>query len=241
MVSTFNEYKLLQVFRGLFDGVRYLHRKSTLGDSVAVELYEDLARLRKSAKIVERVQSRDRVANLKNVAIGRSARRGDGTFGELVPAAIAYTEKGFIVGRGPVANIEIGAETKILSKAMIKQIDRVISDLISQAGHFRRTGGNPICVGIIGINHADTYLSHEGTREFPTDGRKYKHPFQEAPEAERRLLEKAKPEFDEFLVLKFKATNVEPYPFEWINYNQTCLEYAAVLTRISREYDRRFP
>jgi hypothetical protein len=124
---------------------------------------------------------------------------------------------------------------------MIKQIDRVISDLRSQAGHFKKTGGNPICVAFVGINYADTYLSYEGAREFPTDGKKYKHPFQEAPEAERRLVQLAKPDFDEFLVLGFKATNVDPYPFEWTNYDQTRLEYAALLTRVSREYDRRFP
>ena len=48
-------------------------------------------------------------------------------------------------------------------------------------------------------------------------------------------------QFDEFLILKFKATNVDPYPFTWLDYNRTCLEYAALLTRVSREYDRRFP
>jgi hypothetical protein len=96
-------------------------------------------------------------------------------------------------------------------------------------------------VAFVGINHAETYLSFEGMREFQTDGKKHKHPFQEAPEAERRLLQQAKPEFEEFLVLKFKATNIDPYPFTWLDYNRTCLEYAALLTRISREYDRRFP
>ena len=240
-MSAEEQYRLLQTFRDLFQGVRYLHRNSSLGDAVAVQLYEDLVRLNKSSKLVERVRQHDRVINLKNVTVGRAARRGDGTFGELVPAVVAIAEKGFLVGRGPVANIEIGAETKILSKAMIKQIDRVISDLVRQVYHFKKTGGNPICVAFVGINHAESYLSFEGTREFQTDGKKNKHPFQEAPEAERRLLQQAKPEFDEFLVLKFRATNVEPYPFTWVDYNQTSLEYAALMTRISREYDRRFP
>jgi len=78
------------------------------------------------------VQHHERVVNMRNVMTGKPARRGDGTFGELVPAAVAVTEKGMLVARGPVATIEIGAETKILAKAMIKQIDRVISDLINQ-------------------------------------------------------------------------------------------------------------
>lgn len=240
-MSTGENYRLLRTFRDLFEGVRYLHRNSSLGDAVAGQLYEDLVSLSKSTKLVDRVRQHDRVINLKNVTVGRSARRGDGTFGELVPAAVAITEKGFLVGRGPVANIEIGAETKILSKAMIKQIDRVIGDLVRQVEQFKKTGGNPICVGFVGINHAEKYLSFEGTREFQTDGKKQKHPFQEAPEAERRLRELAKPAFDEFLVLGFKATNIPPYPFAWLDYDKTRMEYAALLTRVSREYDRRFP
>ncbi|MGD0231666.1 MAG: hypothetical protein ABSC19_15160 [Syntrophorhabdales bacterium] len=142
-MSAEDHYRLLQTFRDLFEGVRYLHRNSSLGDAVASQLYEDLVRLNKSSKLVERVREHDRVINLKNVTVGRSARRGDGTFGELLPPAVAITEKGFLVGRGPVASIEIGAETKILSKAMIKQIDRVISDLVRQVYHFKKTGGNP--------------------------------------------------------------------------------------------------
>ena len=77
-----------------------------------------------------------------------------------------------LVARGPVATIEIGAETKILAKAMIKQIDRVISDLINQVTQFKRGGGSPICVAFIGINFAEQYVSFEGRRRWPTDGKK---------------------------------------------------------------------
>jgi hypothetical protein len=48
------------------------------------------------------------------------------------------------------------------------------------------------------------------------------------------------PEFDEFLVLRFKATNEPPYPFEWADYNGTRLDYAAALSRISARYQQRF-
>src|SRR5258708_5241664 len=130
------EYALLRAFRGLFEGTQYLHRKPTLGDFVASQLYEDLVKLNKSVKLTERVHSHERVVNLRNVTIGKPARRGDGTFGEIVPTAIAITEKGILVARGPVATIEIGAETKILAKAMIKQIDRVIGDLVRQVEQF---------------------------------------------------------------------------------------------------------
>jgi hypothetical protein len=50
----------------------------------------------------------------------------------------------------------------------------------------------------------------------------------------------AKPSFDEFLVLRFRATNQPPYSFEWLDFDATNLDYGAILTRISREYTRRF-
>ena len=123
---------------------------------------------------------------------------------------------------------------------MIKQIDRVIGDLIRQVEEFRRAGGNPICVAIVGINYAENYTSCEGERPWPTDGKKYKHPIQEAADAERRLREKALPCFDEFLFLRFHAADVPPYPFGWLNYEQTTKEYSALLLRVSRLYDQRF-
>jgi hypothetical protein len=123
---------------------------------------------------------------------------------------------------------------------MIKQIDRVISDLTRQMEHFQRAGGNPISVGIVGVNYADRYVSHEKDKVWPTDGRKYKHPIQEAADAESRLTSRAAPAFDEFLVLRFRARNEPPYAFEWIDEQQTEADYGAVLTRILRKYEARF-
>lgn len=237
---TEEKYSLLKTFRSLFEGKPYLHRKSNLGDLVASQLYEDLIALNKSAKLVERVQHHERVVNQKNLMTGKPSRRGDGTFGELVPAAVALSEKGMLVARGPIATIEIGAETKILAKAMIKQIDRVITDLINQATQFKSGGGNPICVAFVGINFAEQYVSFEGRKRWPTDGKKYKHPIQEAAQAEQRLREKASPAFDEFQILRFRATNARPFPFEWSDLAMTEMEYSSVLTRVSREYDRRY-
>jgi hypothetical protein len=131
-------------------------------------------------------------------------------------------------------------ETKILAKAMIKQIDRVIGDLLRQTEEFKRQGGNPICVGIVGVNFSEVYTSYEGERAFLTDGRKYKHPVQEAREAISRLEQRAQPSFDEFQILKFVATNTPPHPFSWVDEQRTVMEYSALLTRLSREYDRRF-
>ncbi|HUI81137.1 MAG TPA: hypothetical protein VLY24_24600 [Bryobacteraceae bacterium] len=124
---------------------------------------------------------------------------------------------------------------------MIKQIDRVINDLRNQATEFKRGGGNPITIAIVGINHAQSVIGYEGDRPFPTTGKAgFLHPYQDAPEAERRLRAQAVPDFDEFLVLRFKATNAPPYPFDWVDYNETRLDYAAALSRISARYQQRF-
>lgn len=235
-----NRFALLTTFRELFEGRQYNHRDSSLGDFVASHLFEDLYTLGRSSLLSDRIRTRQRVVNAQNKTVGISRRRGDGTFGELVPVAVAATVSGFEVARGLVASIEIGAETKILAKAMIKQIDRVIGDLIRQTEEFKKHGEHPICIGIVGVNFSASYTSFEGARSFPTDGKTYKHPSQEAEEAVRRIVEKAKPHFDEFLLLKFSATNVPPFPFSWMNENDTTMQYAALLTRVSREYDRRF-
>lgn len=55
-----------------------------------------------------------------------------------------------------------------------------------------------------------------------------------------RLRKDALPVFDEFLILNFRATNVRPYPFAWKDYDAQQLEYNALLTHVSREYDHRF-
>ena len=160
------------------------------------------------------------------------------------PGEAAITDEGYRVARGPISTVEIGVEVKVLAKAMIKQIDRVINDLRNQVVQFKRRGGNPICVAIIGINHAESTVGYEGERPFPTTGKPgFLHPYQEGPEAERRLRAVAAPEYeeyDEFLPLLFKATNAPPHPFAWVDYDRTRLDYAAALSRISARYQQRF-
>jgi hypothetical protein len=230
----------LTEFEGLFAGRAYQHRNSRLGDFVAMHLYEDLVVLRRSSKLLPRVRDESRILNTANVRLGISARRGDGTFGEAVPGTPTITDPGYAVARGKVATVEIGVEMKILAKAMIKQIDRVIGDLQKQVAHFRRGGGNPICVALVGINHAPYAIGYEGERAYRTDGKSHRHPIQEAAEAERRLLHEAKPSYDEFVILHYSATNDAPFPFAWIDYQKTYAEYGAALVRISRQYDQRF-
>ncbi len=236
------EYRLLTEFRRLFEGKVYKHRDSSQGDFVAMHLYEDLININRSPKLIEAAISRkDRVLNVQNKRRGVTARRGDATFGELIPGETAITDSGYLVARGPIATVEIGIEMKVLAKAMIKQIDRVINDLRNQVVQFKRGGGNPICIAVAGINCSESTVGYEGDRPFPTTGKHgFLHPFQEAPEAERRIRLEAVPEFDEFLILRFKVTNAPPYPFAWLNYNETRLDYAAVLSRVSARYQQRF-
>ena len=232
-------YRLLDAFQGLFEGQAYLHRKSNLGDFVAMHLYEDLYRLGRSKKYVDRVNAGISVLSTQNIRQGIKARRGDGSFGEIVPNAGRVEDGGFVVRRGTIATIEIGIEVKILMKAMIKQIDRVVNDLKAQAQHFRSRGGDAICVGIVGINRAPYCTTYEGERSFRTDGKKHKHPIAEADGAEERLRRLAAPAFDEFLTLRFEGTNEPPYRFVWSHKKAIALDYGAALVRISQQYDVR--
>lgn len=234
-------YRLLDRFEQTFRAGPYRHRDSTLGNQIANFLYDDLYQLGRSRRYVERCDLHTRVLNRTAKSPGIRARRGDGSFGEIVPGALAQVIPGFIVASGPTATTEIGTEVKILAKAMIKQIDRVINDLRNQAQQFKTKNPDAITVGIVGVNHASHCISYEGTRAYRTDGKANPHPVQEANEAKRRLHADAEPAFDEILVLDFRATNEDPYPFAWLSRHRTEAEYASALVRILNRYDRRFP
>lgn len=234
-------YKLLEEFRKLFQGKKYKHRISTQGDVIAGYLFEDLYDLGKSAKFCTAVKSQERVANRRNKQVGRTKRRGDGTFGEKVPHVEPGLPRGLAVAIGDVATIEIGAEVKIMAKAMVKQLDRVGGDMEKQVEAFKKHGENPICVGIIGINRSPRYTSYERKAVWPTDGKEYKHPIQEADEVETRLRARLEHTwFDELIIIRFEVTNTSPYPFKWSNLKDTENHYGAALVRICREYERRF-
>jgi hypothetical protein len=122
-----------------------------------MHLYDDLVTINRSPKLVEAaINRKDRVLNVQNKRRGVAARRGDGTFGEIIPGETPIIDPGYLVARGPIATVEIGIEVKILAKAMIKQIDRVINDLRNQVNQFKHGGGNPICVAVVGINQAES-------------------------------------------------------------------------------------
>ena len=191
------------------------------------------------AKLNACIEQGKTVLNSANRAHGVKHRRGDGSLGALIPGDSAVGDPGFQVQRGPIANIEIGTEVKILAKAMIKQIDRVKSDLRKQATEFRRSNPRAIIAAIVGVNHAAVYRSFEGEREFVTEGKRYKHPADEAQAAVRHV-EELRPDFDELLILKFRATNLEPFPFEWVDPVLSRKDYASFLVRTGGLYQHRF-
>ena len=167
-------------------------------------------------------------------------RRGDGTLGESVPGVATVVMPGFTVAHGEIANVEIGVEVKILAKAMLKQLARVENDLRDQVKQFQTHANNPVCIGIVGINHAESYVGYEGERVYKTDGTSRRHPIQEAEQAERRLSDAVATRFDELLFMRYRATNEAPYPFEWVDHVNTTIDYGAALVRISNAYDIRF-
>jgi hypothetical protein len=42
--------------------------------------------------------------------------------------------------------------------------------------------------------------------------------------AEQRLKDEAQSAFDEFQILRFRATNAKPFPFEWVDLSKTEME-----------------
>ena len=58
-------------------------------------------------------------------------------------------------------------------------------------------------------------------------------------ERKKALVQRVAREFDEFLILRFEATNEAPYRFSWANKNDTHLDYGAALVRISQRYQDR--
>lgn len=140
-----------------------------------------------------------------------------------------------------MATVEIGVEVKIVAKAMIKQINRVTRDLRDQVREFKKSGGKPFCIALAGVNWAERYRSFEGDKHYDTKGTaKDPHPVTSANEAGLRLVREAAPDFDEFLLLLYRATNLAPFPFEWVGEERTDREYAALLTRVARKYDELF-
>ena len=220
----------------MFSGQPYVHRNQGIGNSIAVYLYEDLFELGRSKRFVEYVTSNRSVVSTRDRIVGRRGRRGDGTFGALIPGERPVFKQGFAVRRGPIGALEIGAEVKIIAKSMLKQIDRVINDLTGQARTFEIQAPNAIRVAMVGVNFSDAYTGYEKDRAFPTKT----PPSREAPKVIPRVEEHLGAKYDELLIFRFKATNTAPFPFAWVDADEMHQTYGAALLRISRLFDTRF-
>jgi hypothetical protein len=230
--------KLLDAFRGRFDGVEYRHRSSTHGDIIAAFLYEDLYDLNQDRSYHARADLAQIVYNKANRVVGKvNVRRGDGLLGQVVPGQKVRREAGFAVARSRVANIQIGAEVKIVSTAMGKQLDRVMGDITKQCRIFHKVSSNAVTVAVVGVNFSSSYRSYEGERHYDSS------PAKEASQTLSKIASHADLHelYDEVLILPFTATNVPPFPFAWKNWSQTSAEYNAALVRINNEYHDRFP
>jgi hypothetical protein len=232
-------FKLLMAFESLFRGRIYNHRNSSLGNFVATHLYEDLYAGSHSEKFRQRVDSRSCVVNVAGSTRGVKARRGDGTFGTIVPGTKPVQLPGFMVWHGMVALTQVGTEVKILAKSQLKQIDRVITDLVSSGKSLKAKSHRAITVAVAAVNFSEKYTGVEGSREFPID-RTPSRAEREAHETARRLEEQVAPVFDEFLLFRFRATNRPPYPFGWLNVAAVNADYGAALVRIGQLYEHRF-
>ncbi len=227
---------LLDAFQALFTGQLYKHRISTHGDRIAGFFYDDLLTLARSPKLVQRIEQRQLVVNNQGKVFGRPARRPDGTFGVLVPGAAPEVCPPYTTSRGPLAQLQIGAEVKIMATKMVAQVDRVIGDLEKQARSITKQNKAAIRLAIVGVNHAPEYTGWEGKRSFIAKSA----PAQEAADILRRIDTEVRPLYDEVLVLPYSATNRPPYHFTWVNPTHTLHEYNSILLRVSDEYEERF-
>jgi hypothetical protein len=227
---------LLDAFESLYTGQVYKHRISTHGDRIAGFLYDDLLALGRSPKLVHRITNGEAVVNNMNRVTGQPGRRPDGTFGVLVPGTKGVTRPPYVVLRGPIAQLQIGAEVKIFATKMIAQVDRVLCDLWRQSHILGQQNQSATRVAIVAVNHALEYTGWEGARF--TDAKVA--PSRDAAEIIRRVHVEIAPLYRELLVLPYVATNRPPYRFSWVDRNRTLQEYNSILVRVSDEYEMRF-
>ena len=80
-----SDFKLLAKFEDTFRDGKYLHRNSQLGNRVADYLFDDLYDLQGDSKYRKDVDSGKVALNPKGISPGVKARRGDGSFGPIIP------------------------------------------------------------------------------------------------------------------------------------------------------------
>lgn len=114
-------FRLLNRFEETFRNGPYLHRNSQLGNRIADFLFDDLYLLDTASRFRLDIDAGRVVLNPKGVSPGLRSRRGDGSLGPIVPGHSPQPYAGHAIPIGPTAEVDIGAEVKIVAKAMIKQ------------------------------------------------------------------------------------------------------------------------
>jgi hypothetical protein len=232
--------ELLRAFEETFQGQPYLHRISTTGDRLAAILYEDLfnycADTNSGGSYVRRIESAEVVLNTLNRITGRRSRRADGTLGARVPSEQPDRLGQSRVARAPVATLQVGIEFKIVATKMTAQMDRVATDLRNQSQEFERLNPNAIKIAIVGVNHATEYVGREGTRTY----RAHRAPAAEAAAVIQFIVGRVDAFYDELIVLRFAATNIDPFPFKWVDSAATRRDYSAAILRLAGLYQQRF-
>jgi hypothetical protein len=232
-----SKFLLLGTFRETFAGHVYRHRSSSIGNRIARQLYEDLFVHQVSKAYAEHVENGLVAVDLGGKVQNKKIfRRNDSVLGRLPAGSTAAAPlPGFHVRRGLIADARIGCEVKIIAKDPLSQIDRVISDLSNFAGRVRKVSPHSISVAIVGVNHEPSYLSYEGDKTY--EDTLLGH---EPVEAIARIDNQLRELYDELLVLSFRATNRDPYPFAWVNARQVAIEYGSMVTRLGEMYQARF-
>lgn len=233
--------KLLDAFQHVFQGQFVSAPEFEQGGPDCLVSYEDLYDLNQSPVYHTGIQQGSLVYNRGNRVVGPiiggvRVRRGDGLFGQAVPGQPLVPEPGFAVQRGHVANIRIGIEIKIVSTAMARQFDRVMTGIIDQHSVFKRVSDDCITVVMVAVNHAVEYESYEGDRVFRAT------PIDEAAKTMRRFAHELASVnlYDEVLLVAFAASNIAPFPFAWTNWQATYAAYNASLVRLGNAYESRF-
>jgi hypothetical protein len=199
-------YKLLDQFPELFAGKAYLHRISNQGDIVASYLFEDLYDLGRSKKFCDTVQKQERVANIKTSKSGKTKRTWRRDFWGESSTAAAVLPPGLSVAIGDVATIEIGTEVKILAKAMIKQLDRVGTGWMTKPRNSARTAISYLCWNLGRELRSLFTPAMKQPKVWPTDGKTYRILFRRLPTQSVVLWRALSLQYDEILVLRFRAT-----------------------------------
>lgn len=230
--------RLLRRLAETFQGKVYRHRSATLGNLIGSELFEDLFEMEVSQSYKARVLNHELVVNTSGrIRNPLKIRRNDSVCGRPpagIKVRVSAADKH--VSLGPVAEPQIGCEVKILGKSFLKQIDRVINDLVGFRGRMHKRNPNCLNVAVVAVNFEPDYVSYEKDRAYkdpPRDG--------EARETSARIINEIGDDYDELIIIPFKATNSPPYPFSLVNEKDTALDYGAVLTRLGAKYNKGFP